>query len=112
MCGIIIKTTVFTGRENTTMKTIALEQLPTETRTLVEGWLSEAAPITLSRGGFPCAELTQIEATDDLFDLMPEEEAELREVFRQGDEDFAAGRYITLDEFKLKNADKLSGKAK
>ena len=94
------------------MKTIALEQLPTETRTLMEGWLSEETSITLSRGGFPCAELTQLGTADGLYDLMPEDETELMEIFRQGDEDFAASRYITLDEFKRKHADKLSVEAK
>ncbi len=79
------------------MKTIALEPPPTETRTLMEGWRAEETSITLSREGFPCAGLTQLEAADGLFDLMPKEENELLEIFRQGDEDFAAGRYITLD---------------
>lgn len=65
----------------------------------------------LSRGGFPFAKLTQLESADGYFDLAPDEEAELMEVFRQGDENFAAGRYITLEELKRKYADKLSGKA-
>ena len=88
------------------MKTIGVEQLPTETRTLVEGWLSEENSITLSRGDFPFARLTHLKTSEKFFDLTPDEEAELQEVFREGDEDFAASRYVTLEEFKRKHANR------
>jgi hypothetical protein len=90
------------------MTTIALEELAPETRQVLEEWISSEAPVTFLREGQMCAELTPYA----VFDLTPEEEEELTEIFREGDEDFAAGRYITLDEFKIKYADKLSGKTK
>ena len=39
--------------------------------------------------------------------LMPEEEAEILEDIKQGEANFAAGRYITLDDLKVKYADRL-----
>ena len=91
------------------MKTIALEQLPSETRQVVESWLSAETPVIILRDGIACGDVTPYESFDE---LTPKEEEELMEEFRQGDEDFAAGKYITLDEFKVKYADKLSGKVK
>lgn len=92
--------------------TVTLEELAPETRQVVEEWISSEMPITFLRDGQLCAELTPLVSSDGSFDLSPEEEEEILEIFRQGDEDFAAGRYITLNEFKIKHADKLSGKVK
>ena len=94
------------------MKTIELETLTPETRQVVEGWLADESSVMLLRDKQMYAELFACDPSDGLFDLSPEEEEELEEVIRQGDDDFAAGRYITLEEFKIKYADRLSGKAK
>lgn len=85
-------------------KTIALEELPTETRSLLEKWMQERQPILLSRDGQPFGEIypSEIEVV-----LSPEEQSEMEQIVAQGRADFAAGNGYSLQEIKELYAEKL-----
>jgi carbamate kinase len=89
-------------------KTVILEELPPEARRVIEEMASAEEPVIISRGGKP---LVGIIAYDSLADRTtewtPEEEAAVRAAVAQGEADYAAGRHLTLDEFKARYAAKL-----
>ena len=92
------------------MKTIMLEDLPLETQEVVAGWLLEKAPVMILRDGQFYGELNYLGPDDDaLLEITPEEEKEILEDLKQGEAELAAGDCISLDDFKIKYADRLRG---
>ncbi len=91
-------------------KTITLEELPEATRRIIEDLFESEEPVEFSRAGEPIGALLAYKPVNGtLYEMSPEEKSEVLEAIRQGEEDYAAGRYITLDEFKIKYAERLSG---
>ena len=87
------------------MKTVTLEDLTPETQRVVENWFCEKTPVTLERAKRAGGELEFLAPDDDIsFEMTPEEEAELLEDIQRAEAEFAAGRFITLDQFKVKYA--------
>ena len=90
------------------MKTLVLEELAPEAQQIMESWLTKKAPINLAREGHLRAELFDADEAISL-EITPEEEEELLKIFDKAKANFAAGKFITLDQFKAKHADKFRG---
>jgi len=89
-------------------KTLSLDELPGESQQLIEELLESDQPVIISRAGRPLGGVITYRSQDQpVAELTAEEEADIRLAIAQGEDDYAAGRYITIDEFKLKNAAKL-----
>ncbi len=88
--------------------TLALEELPPDTRRLFEDLLNAGAPVIVSRAGQPFGGMIAYAAPGDApAALTPAERADLAAVVAQGESDYAAGRYTTLDAFKERHASRL-----
>jgi len=89
--------------------TLVLEELPPDTRRLFEDLLTAGAPVIVSRAGQPFGGMIAYAAApgDAPVALTPEEQADLTAVVAQGEADYAAGRYMTLDAFKERHASRL-----
>ncbi|HLK56722.1 MAG TPA: hypothetical protein VKU00_09165 [Chthonomonadaceae bacterium] len=91
-------------------KTITLEELTPDTRKVLEELFSADEPIILSRNGQPVGGVIayRMQEANEVA-LTPEDEAELRAAVAQGEADYAAGKFLTLEEFKTKHMAKLGG---
>ena len=86
-------------------KTVSFEELPADTQQVIELLLSSREPIIISRGGEPVGGLMSYDSQTGA--ATSDEDAEVKAAIALGEADYAAGRYLTLDEFKAKYADKL-----
>ena len=80
-------------------KTVLLEELPPDTRRVFEELLSSEEPVILSRGGQPLGGMIAYHG-GPTSEETPEEKADLLAAITQGEVDYKAGRYKTLDAFK------------
>ena len=89
-------------------KIVMLEELAPDVQCVFEELLASKEPIIFARDGQPLGCMEAYEMSTTVFaELTPEEEADIMADIRQSEADFAAGRYITLEEFKVKYAAKL-----
>ena len=93
------------------MKTIEMETLTPEKRQVVESWFADESSVMLLRDNQVYAELIPF-IPNEADEMTSKEEEELSAIFEEAEANYAAGKYITLEEFKIKYADKLSGKVK
>jgi hypothetical protein len=91
-------------------KTVMIEKLPLDTQRVLEELLTAGEPVVLSRAGRLLGGMIGYGGEEGLEALTPEEEADLRAAIAQGEADLAAGRCMTLDEFKTRNATPLQDK--
>ena len=91
-------------------KTIMLEALAPEAQRALEEILSSKEPVILARDGQPLGYFEAYSSEEaTLEEMTPEETASVQADIQQSDADFAAGRYLTLDELKTKYAARLQG---
>ena len=96
--------------ENKNMEIVNFEDLPPAMQKLIDEIIADKEDCLLMRNGEICGRFHYRDPDEDIsLEMTPEEEAELLEDIRRGDAEFAAGRFITLDEFKVKYADRLRG---
>ena len=92
-------------------RTVLMEELPPDTQRVVEELLSSDSPIIFSRGGQTLGGMIAYAPPNGSTPVMtPEEEADIITAIAQGEADYAAGHYVTLDAFKAKYAAKLQEK--
>ena len=106
-------THAFTEGNYAMAKTISLEELTPDIRKVLEEIFSAEEPIILSRNGQPYGGMIAYrmqEAPEQ--PLTPEETTELRSAVAQGEADYAAGNFLTLEEFKIKHAVRIRGEEK
>lgn len=88
--------------------TVTMEELPAEARRVIESMLSAGEPVILSRNGEPIGAVSSRPVwADGDFALTEQDIREIEAAVRQGDEDFAAGRFMTIHEFRTKYASQL-----
>ena len=91
-------------------KTIMLEALAPEVQRALEEILLSKEPVILARDGQPLGQFEAYSLEEPTREEMtPVEIAGVQADIQQSDADFAAGRYLTLDEMKTKYAARLQG---
>lgn len=89
-------------------RTVAIEQLPLAARRAFEELLSFNEPIVIARDGEPLGGMIAYGPhAHTVAEITPEEAADIQAAIAQGEADYVAGRYLTLEEFKTKYADRL-----
>jgi hypothetical protein len=75
---------------------------------VIEEMLRAGEPVILSRNGQPVGTVSgRADWTGQGAILTDQDVREIEAAVRQGDEDFATGRYMTLNEFRTKYASRL-----
>src|SRR4051794_14475955 len=90
-------------------KTVIMEELSHDARRVLEEMLIADEPVILSRNGKPVGSVFGYRQTKNVMlpPLSLEEIHEIQDAVREGNADYAAGRFITLDQFEEKYVDKL-----
>jgi hypothetical protein len=90
-------------------KTVVMEDLPAVARQVIEEMLSKEQPVIVSLNGQPVGSFSGYPAggTDSLA-LTDDEMRDIQAAIQRGDNDFAAGRYLTLAGFRSKYADRIT----
>ena len=85
-------------------KTISLDELTPDTQRVLEELFTSAEPIVLSRNGRPYGGMIAYRMEDDSHaEMAPEEKHDILTAFAQGELDYHAGNYVTLDQFTTKH---------
>ena len=86
-------------------KTIMLEALAPDVQHALEELFAFQEPVILSRDGQPMGRVEAYSASGIQFqELTPEEKNGLLDDIKQGEADYVAGNYLTLDDLKQKYA--------
>jgi len=88
-------------------KTVVIEELPADTQHILEQLLSTDEPVVLSRNGRPFGGMVAYAPDTNVVDSGDHGDRSLRDAVERGEADYAAGRYITLDQFRAKHAGRI-----
>jgi hypothetical protein len=89
-------------------KTVVLEELPADTQRVLGDLLSSEEPVVLSRNGLPIGGMVSCATQQDLIGADQESEHKAAAAaLEQGEKDYGAGNYLTLEQFREKYAERL-----
>jgi hypothetical protein len=84
--------------------------LTPDTQRVLEELFSAEEPIVLSRNGRPFGGMIAYRMENETTAAVtPEEERDILDAVTQGESDYRAGNYLTLEQFKVKHAARLHG---